>query len=544
MLNRIFRDRFFYILLVIIVLGFLLRAYKVTSQMPLDVDEYSIGYNAYSIAQTGKDEWGVNFPIFFKAFGDYKLSFDIYSVALLFKLFGAHDFLLKLPAIIIGTLYIPLIYFFLSLLFPQKKFIPIFGSFLMALSPYNIYFSRIISGSISEAFLIVLSIFFFILFFKTNKKIAIFLSFLTLGLSLFSYPSSWIVAPFLFLTYLYLIIRYKRSLSFCTLYGIIFLIFFLPTIYQLLFGGSLIRVKNQTFKGITLEINEVREHTKNNVITQIFHNKLTYYAYNISLNYLRHFDINYLGFSKKYVGFQESSYPPLYFILVPFYYIGLIYLLRNWKDPIYFLLIVWVLISPLPSMITETDVSTKRYLSFLGSEIILSMIGLNLIVPKLKKQILFSIFLLILLFLNIFHFIYHTYIFLPEQLSISNTTVLSSFIKENYTTYDLLVYTSTKFSEPQIFPAYILKYPPSDFWKINKKVINSWYFADPYDKFFYSADTTDIGKKIKLLNKKKVIGLFDNEELASFPPTTCYKLIKKYIVPNNKLLNKVILKPC
>lgn len=512
--------------------------------MPFDVDEYSIGYNAYSIAQTGKDEWGINFPIFFKAFGDYKLSFDIYSVALLFKVFGVHDLLLKLPTVIIGTLYIPLIYFFLSLLFPRKKFIPLFGSFLMALSPYNIYFSRIISGSISEAFFIVLSIFLFILFFKTTNKIAIFLSFLTLGLSLLTYPSSWIVTPFLFLTYLYLIIRYRRQSFSYAFYGIIFLVFFLPTIFQLLFGGSMIRVRNQTFKGIALEVNEAREHTKNNFITQIFHNKLTYYAYSLSLNYLRHFDINYLGFFKKDIGFQESSYPPLYFVLIPFYYIGLMYLFRNWKDPIYFLLIVWVLISPLPSMITEGFVSTKRYLSFHGSEIILSMIGLNLLTSKLKRQILLSIFLLLLLFLNICHFFYYNYKILPEQLKIRNTTILSSFIKENYASYDLLVYTSTKFSEPQIFPAYILKYPPSNFWKINKNLVNSWYFADPFDKFFYSETIPEIEKKIKSFKGKKVIGLFYDDELSSFDPTTCYMLIKKFVVPNNKSLNKVIFNPC
>ena len=36
------------------------------------VDESSIAYNAYTISQHGVDEYGTSWPLFFRAFGEYK----------------------------------------------------------------------------------------------------------------------------------------------------------------------------------------------------------------------------------------------------------------------------------------------------------------------------------------------------------------------------------------------------------------------------------------------------------------------------------------
>jgi len=51
-------------------------------------DESSIGYNAWSIAGSGRDEHGVEWPLYFRAFGEYKNPVYIYFVALLYKLVG------------------------------------------------------------------------------------------------------------------------------------------------------------------------------------------------------------------------------------------------------------------------------------------------------------------------------------------------------------------------------------------------------------------------------------------------------------------------
>src|SRR5690348_15577232 len=52
------------------------------------IDESSIAYNAYTIATTGRDEYGESWPLYFRAFGEYKNPVYIYSLAFLFRVFG------------------------------------------------------------------------------------------------------------------------------------------------------------------------------------------------------------------------------------------------------------------------------------------------------------------------------------------------------------------------------------------------------------------------------------------------------------------------
>jgi len=88
---RFFQPKF---LLVLICAFFLItRVYKIAEIPPsLYWDEASIGYNAYSIAETGKDEWGESFPLHFRAFGEFKLPVYIYSVVPFVKIFGLNEF--------------------------------------------------------------------------------------------------------------------------------------------------------------------------------------------------------------------------------------------------------------------------------------------------------------------------------------------------------------------------------------------------------------------------------------------------------------------
>jgi 4-amino-4-deoxy-L-arabinose transferase-like glycosyltransferase len=68
------------------------------------IDESSISYNAYTIAQSGHDEHGVLFPLFFRAFGDYKNPVYIYLLAGLFKLAGPSILVARLLSAASGLL--------------------------------------------------------------------------------------------------------------------------------------------------------------------------------------------------------------------------------------------------------------------------------------------------------------------------------------------------------------------------------------------------------------------------------------------------------
>src|SRR6266851_3281683 len=99
------------LLVIIVILGFFLRFIDVSNNPPgLYSDEASIGYNAYKIVTTGKDEFGISHPLWFRSFGDYKLPVYIYSVAVAMGILGKTELAIRIPSILAGTLTIFILY--------------------------------------------------------------------------------------------------------------------------------------------------------------------------------------------------------------------------------------------------------------------------------------------------------------------------------------------------------------------------------------------------------------------------------------------------
>lgn len=61
------------------------------------LDESSIAFNAHTIAQSGRDEYGMPWPLYFRAFGEFKNPVYIYCLAALFRLTG--------PSILVARLF-------------------------------------------------------------------------------------------------------------------------------------------------------------------------------------------------------------------------------------------------------------------------------------------------------------------------------------------------------------------------------------------------------------------------------------------------------
>jgi 4-amino-4-deoxy-L-arabinose transferase-like glycosyltransferase len=67
------------------------------------IDESSIAYNAHTISQTGRDEHGEPWPLFFRAFGDYKNPTYIYLLAALFRFTGPSITTARLLSAVLGV---------------------------------------------------------------------------------------------------------------------------------------------------------------------------------------------------------------------------------------------------------------------------------------------------------------------------------------------------------------------------------------------------------------------------------------------------------
>lgn len=68
------------------------------------VDEASIAYNARTIAQSGIDEDGVGFPLYFRSFGEYKNPVYIYALAAVYKLTGPSVFAARILSAVLGLI--------------------------------------------------------------------------------------------------------------------------------------------------------------------------------------------------------------------------------------------------------------------------------------------------------------------------------------------------------------------------------------------------------------------------------------------------------
>jgi dolichyl-phosphate-mannose-protein mannosyltransferase len=68
------------------------------------IDEASIAYNALSIARDGHDEWGAHFPLYFRAFGEYKNPAYIYLLAGVFKIVAPSNLVARRFSALLGYL--------------------------------------------------------------------------------------------------------------------------------------------------------------------------------------------------------------------------------------------------------------------------------------------------------------------------------------------------------------------------------------------------------------------------------------------------------
>src|SRR3989344_1346990 len=153
MVNRLSKSmkKINWLIIFILLVAVILRLYNL-GEFPnyLTPDEASLGYNAYSILHTAKDEYGTFLPLVFKSFGDYKPGLYVYLTVPYTAIFGLNEWSVRLPSAILGVLSVWLIYQITQLVFPHKHFkiknlqleIGHFSALALSLSPWHIQFSR------------------------------------------------------------------------------------------------------------------------------------------------------------------------------------------------------------------------------------------------------------------------------------------------------------------------------------------------------------------------------------------------------------------
>lgn len=130
------------IILLIILLGAWWRFYQL-GEIPsgVYVDETAVGYNAYSLAETGRDEYGQPWPVFMRLFGAFSSPLYTFVTAGVVGVIGLSDFSIRLISAVSGTLLVLLFYLILGEL-KYRWWLQMAGTLLLALAPWGVFLSR------------------------------------------------------------------------------------------------------------------------------------------------------------------------------------------------------------------------------------------------------------------------------------------------------------------------------------------------------------------------------------------------------------------
>jgi len=163
----------------------------------LFVDESSIGLNAATIAESGEDEDGVRFPVFFRAFGEYKNPLYIYAAALVFRLAGVSVWALRINSFLWFAALLGGIICLVRKLFPGSPSTVLYAVAAAGALPWLFTVSRIAFEAISQPAVVVWMLCLAFAVYETERERP-WLAFgfgLATGLSLYTYSTARLLTP-------------------------------------------------------------------------------------------------------------------------------------------------------------------------------------------------------------------------------------------------------------------------------------------------------------------------------------------------------------
>lgn len=371
----------FVALFFVILIAFLLRFYRL-GDVPtgFHADEAAFGYNAYSILETGKDEYGKTFPIILRSFDDYKGALYTYISVPFVGIFGLTPFAARAPGALFGVLTVILIYLFTKKLLKNSK-IALISSLIFAISPWGINISRT-TGDVMLAIFFTFFLAYSLLF--VEKRFSKFWLVMVCFSSIFaitSYAASRFFVVFIPLLFLVFSLTKQR-------HGFRFnKIFLIVLVAMIVFGvgysfiGSIARFNQLSiFSHPQTELvlqEQIREDQFTPVfVTRAFHNKIVNYSRTIIENFGQYFTLNFLALHGGLPQREQIPSTGLFYLWeIPFILIGLYAILRR-KKRNEILLVSWWFVMLIPAVITFDETpNVHRTLIVFPAMIIIIAIG-------------------------------------------------------------------------------------------------------------------------------------------------------------------------
>jgi 4-amino-4-deoxy-L-arabinose transferase-like glycosyltransferase len=502
------------IILAIISVAFVLRFSNVVNNPPaLTWDEVSIGYNAYSILKTGKDEHGKFLPLdTFISYGDYKPTLPIYITVPCIAIFGLNELSVRLPSVIFGTLSVYLTYILTVLLFNE------FGNFrknslikiptlgyitatLLTFSPWHINISRAGFEANIALFLVILGTYLLVKI-RSIPKLWIY-AFLPYVGAAYTFNSARYFVLFITLFLLYLSLQsIKNNIKYFIIGVIIAAVIILPLVPHLLSNESRLRFKEVNIfsdSSVVITSNNRIAFEGNTIIAKIVNNRRIAYARSFFIHFLDNLEPSFLfikgdGNPK----FSTQDVGQLYLIEAPFLILGLLWLFSECPILAGFLL-YWMLTAIIPAATARETPHALRILNtlpvwqiFIAYGIYQSVIRLHNIskFPKsaIFKNLIYAVILGIYI-LNVSYYLYNYHVHYPREFSGEWQYGYKQGIEYAQgvdSQYDH-IYVSESIGRAYMYTLFYTQYDPQKFLNTKKSYFDAdgFYHVDGFGKWIF-----------------------------------------------------------
>lgn len=475
-------------LLLIFLLALFLRVYKLESFPPsLNWDEVSIGYNAFSISQTGKDEYGKSFPILFKSFNDYKLPGYIYTDSVFIRFLGLNEFAVRLPSALFGAVAIPILFLITQRLLEYlvigrskiSKNTPLIAATLLAISPWHIQFSRAAFEANAALTIFLLGI--LLLLTGLKNKLAAYLSVPILISSIYFYYSERLLVPLIVFGFFAIFaIKLKFNLKAYVISLLIGGLIFIPIGVSFLKPEGLKRVREVSiFTDQTIYSDAVfAQIQNNNPVTDIFLNYKIPLAFQFLHNYFSHFSWGFLFFSddpnpRHKIPLTGNMY--LFEIITLSVGFWQLLYLKNITTKLFILF--WLMITPIAASLAKESPHSLRALPMVAPVLIISALGFQ----KILVNNLIKITIAGILLVSLSSYLVNYYYLYPGQNSSSwgyGYKQLFMKLNEQEAGFDKIIVTGANW-KPYINFLFYSKFNPAEYQKIENQTNIGRYVFGP-----------------------------------------------------------------
>lgn len=357
---------------VIFVLAVWLRApFSATVPVSPYWEETILGYDAYSLSQTGKDHHGTSWPIVaLESFGDWKPTGYVYALLPFVKVLGLELWVVRLPSLLAGLAIIGAV-----AVLARRLGLPAWvGAFIVAVSPWGVHFSRAAWEAHLATALIAWAMI-FALKAITIKKLQLWPTIVSIFLFAFSwytYHSARVVVPLLVVglvvyalavlhrasiektsLFLSFLVTYCKRSWLSLLAAFVLLVVAVSPLVISPSANSLTHRFAETGRfsdpAVVIASNELKDMAGNTLISRLAYHRYVLWTANVLTSYFDNLNPAFLFVSgESNIRHTTSFFGLFYPFESVFFLIGIYFWLKK-RTPLHWLLAYWLLVSIVPA---------------------------------------------------------------------------------------------------------------------------------------------------------------------------------------------------